>query len=531
MRFLACLACLWWWVVIQSPDLESLLQRARTLAELERDAYRRSQLLRKIACLQAKIGAVEAAIATVKASPIMSARILALASVASARADMGDSRGGRALLDNAEQLVEFNDRDFMTANARVVFAIAFARCGDFDRADALIENESEELNKRFACEDLANLMAANTHIERALAILRKLPSTERDWSYLSVGRERIRAKDVKCALRIAQEMLDASLQGEILAGIAELQATQGRVEAALSTADTVKGNIRRANSLFVIARALVLRKDCARAEGVLSLAMREEDKLTDPDERVMFLSFLVDVWSLVGRRDKVEIIAALLLKELERGRGSSRWKHWARASVVTAMTRVGCDEESARLLKCIEQGYALDYARGQLAWCLEEMNKPDQALKTAASIEDPLSRAECFVVLSRLSNTQKDTVRALNTLRLAFQIVAPIAPGGFHADEGSPLMRKAQVMDEIIDLFTSMGDVAMALQGVRLIEKDFKSVRAGTTEVQRIAMRHAETVPFDKVWQWVQAESDGVVRAHAIVGMVEGILNRRKEPK
>ena len=405
-------------------------------------------------------------------------RARALAEVAAALAQVGETDRARQVADNAASTAERIEKPWLRAWALAEVAAALAQVGETDRARQVADNAASTAER---IEEPQGRAWALAEVAAALAQV-----GETDWA------RQVADNAASTAERIEKPWLRA----QVLAEVAEALARAGHADEALAAAERIEEPQGRARVLAEVAGALARAGETDRARQVADNAASTAERIEEPQERAQVLAEVAAALARAGHADEALAAAERIEEPQDRAR--------ALAEVAEVLAQVGetdrarqVADNAASTAERIEEPQGRARALAEVAGALAQVGETDRARQvadnaasTAERIEKPWLRAralaEVAAALAQVGETDRARQVADNAASTAERIEAPWLRTWVLAEVAAALAQ-AGAIDGALKIVSVMNDPISRSRALSPVIKDL--VRKGSSDDAVEAMR------------------------------------------
>ena len=411
-------------------------------------------------------------------------RAWALAVVAEALAQVGETGRARQVADNAASTAERIEKPWLRAWALAEVAEALAQVGETDRARQVADNAASTAERIEKPQEHARALAG---VAEALA----------------------RAGHADEALAAAERIEEPQEHAWFLAGVAEALARAGHADEALAAAERIEKPWLRARVLAVVAEVLAQVGETDRARQVADNAVSTAERIEKPSLRARALARVAEALAQVGETDwarQVADNAASTAGRIEAPQERAR----VLAGVAEALARAGHADEALAAAERIEKPWlparVLAVVAEALAWAGETgraRQVADNAVSTAERIEEPQERARVLAVVAEVLAQVGETGRARQVADNAVSTAERIE---------KPWLR-ARVLAVVAEALAQAGAIDGALKIVSVMNDPISRSRALSPVIKDLVRKGSS--------------DDAVEAMRAELGWVRGVAERR----
>jgi len=301
--------------------------------------------------------------------------------------------------------------------------------------------------------------------------------------------------------------------------IAIIQAQQGDSKVARQTASRIKHSGTAARSWLELARVQAQRKEEASATDSLGLAIRKGDEIKNPEWAIGFLQDIASLQAEIGSKKESQSTFQKALQILDRNDAIPH-RHAYYRRLALDMGKAGFRELSVETFqKALKlsgvndlgikdkelQGIFQTAAISVTAEAQAKAGLITEAIQTAKRISDDFQRDLTIAEIGEQQALRGDLQGALDTAKLL-------------RDKG----RRDWIHYAVADIELDRGEWKAALKRGLNMEDSYKKAlilrRAGRTQARN---------DFGSAMQWCRQLQSPEVRARALLGIAEGILDRR----
>jgi tetratricopeptide (TPR) repeat protein len=482
---------------------EPVLEEALRAADQITSPWMKAQALADIGAAQARLGQAETARATFRWTAQIieglggdaSSRAANLSWLARAQATAGDLVGARATIPRVLEWAAKIDGDGKRQTFLLIAATREAKAGDPEGALRVVDalNGAPTSVRAFVLAEIAGEQAKAGDLRGAHATMARADAeagrAEAEWP--PGGAEPAAAPE---AIRLPQ------VRG--LAPLAEAEAKVGQVDDPAVTAlrralAEAEARARRIDDPVIVElrRALLQRERAVAGQRVDPAVALDPMRLA----QVRGLAPLARAEAKAGQVDAAR--ATLRRARAVAGRITEEWRPTPLAEIAMAQKKVG-DRKAADATFNL----ALKIAGG--------LEAPDRRARAAPGLTIvPDRRIEALARLAILQAESGDRTGARRTLDKAVQIADADAD---HSDRIRELVSEARAM---------LGD----WEGIRRLALSGEIGLRGASLLESLAFQQAKAGEARDALEWAAAQTAPLLRAHALLGVVRGITERRMQ--